>query len=569
MLDNYYDKLAQEGTEITTETSFGKTFDLYYKLDKDEEQLLSKLRSEGNAQRKVRNNKVHDLIFSMSDKEKEKYTYHIDPYTRKVISESSNATKRNNMMFFDYNKISIDNGLITNEELDSIDINNSMALRKLMEQDAKEGGGKLAAFAGSIVSQANPLNAPENYIPFFGWAKKGLTVLSKAGKIAKESMAIQTALEPQIHEWKDKINSPYAVQDSVANVGLAGLFGGGLSLGLSGIEHILKNVKLNKKEKKVFQDAYDTVKESPFRDEVVEPITDLKVVDNSIPETMKPTEHDIDLRVAKEIEEFQAKVNSLKEPEVPHTPEVKKITAKERVDAIEKDFADELKQNKEIDGKQLDLPVEKSADESSDFGIEFKKNIDAFVIKNKKGIMIDERLIKEKSDKFNTIVVKKSYRVKEKGKWKSSKTIGDFIKENQKGEYILATKEHALFYKNGDIHGTLHNPKDEMYSSYYIKDISRKGKSILAPKDKKAVLAELEDAKKSYIAPKKEKAWVSKGVDKKVSKIDKLTFTERKNRAKIEKLETISDGKPVSLSRILDEADIEIETYKGLKDCIL
>lgn len=477
MMDRYYDELAHANTETINTPTFGETHDLFYKFDKDEEQLFSELRSEGNSRKSERDKRIFDLISGMGDDDKKKYSLVPDPDSlKRIFGQSSPILHKK---FYDYDKIAVDNGFLTSDQFNKIDQNNSIKIRKAIEKNKREGGSALASFTGVLASQINPMNAPENYVPLAGWGRVA-GVLKKAASFGLESVAIQSAIEPQTHNWKDEIDSPYEVKDSIDNIALAGVFGAGISGVMSGIEHVVKSVKLGITDKKILQDFVDEVKENPFRDDPIakskEVVPDevpdadgtkipvdtilgkkekvqfdatgtlgeIKTSDYILDEAMKrdigdefatstyffdkkdkdydPQKglveirktlfdgfgtdyvdktdfnllkdinatiksydkkddfslHDklnkkfasglkgkipdatsakgkADLDIIKEVEAFQMNLNKGKDIDFPPVPPVEKISPKERIDTIEKDFADELKQSKEVDGEQVDL----------------------------------------------------------------------------------------------------------------------------------------------------------------------------------------------------------------------
>lgn len=533
MMDNYYDELSHASTETTSETTFGETRDLFYKFEKDEGQLFSDMRSEGNTRKLVRDEKISNLISSMNKHDKKKYSFVPDPDSlKRLFGTSSPLTQKK---YYDYDKIAIDNDFLTDSQFNKIDQENSKKIRKLIEKNRMDGGSTLAMFTGSLLAHLNPLNAPENFIPFANW-RSVATILGRALKVGAESAILQTVIEPQIHKWKDEINSPYELKDSIENVALTGVFGAGVSGLLSGVEHVIKNVKLGKTDKKILQDFVDDIKENPFRDEAIAKAKEKEVV----PEVLSPSEKiskvDVDLEIVKEIEDFYTRLNETKEPEVKPILEVPKESPKERIDVIESESKTDSLESKDIKPGDSKGIVDKS-----------------FEVKGDKKIGSDESL--------ETIVslfadVNEKVEIKSSGKIHTGRLTSVIPDEDGYTIYVKQNRKPEIKIRKDDIQSIKSVGKYEPHNKY--SDIEQRNR-----------MTAMEGLENAILEPKIKKAGDSKGVDKKVSKIDDLSLAKDKKPAKIRELKTIIDDSLVPLQKVIDDTDVEIETYKGLKDCIL
>jgi hypothetical protein len=69
--------------------------------------------------------------------------------------------------------------------------------------------------------------------------------------------------------------------------------------------------------------------------------------------------------------------------------------------------------------------------------------------------MDDDRFRKFISDRFNVSIIQKFH-------WGKNVTIGDFLKENKKGEFFLVTHNHIAFAKNGNVYDDLFTAKKKI-----------------------------------------------------------------------------------------------------------
>ncbi|CAC9621879.1 hypothetical protein [uncultured Gammaproteobacteria bacterium] len=159
MTDGEMDKWAFSEEDITDRPTYGDMFNIGYEIDKTEDHPLSKFKSDGYWAREERNKAIYSILEGMSEDEKKKYSFLPDREALRSVS-SFPADK----VFYDFDKIAVDNGFMTDEEINDIDIKKSSELRMEMAEMQRKGGSNVMAFAGMLASQLNPFNSPENYL---------------------------------------------------------------------------------------------------------------------------------------------------------------------------------------------------------------------------------------------------------------------------------------------------------------------------------------------------------------------------------------------------------------------
>lgn len=92
------------------------------------------------------------------------------------------------------------------------------------------GTGTVAALAGGVVgSFYDPMNAAANFIGATGRAGAGLKGLAwMAMKQGAVNASVETALQPQIAQWRQQAGIKYGLDDFLMNTGAAFVFGAGL-----------------------------------------------------------------------------------------------------------------------------------------------------------------------------------------------------------------------------------------------------------------------------------------------------------------------------------------------------
>ncbi len=161
MTDGEMDKLAFSAEDITDRPTYGDMFNIGYEIDKTEDHPLSKFKSDGYSAKTERNKAIFSLLEGMSEDEKQKYSLLPD---REALSRATGRRIPADKAFYNFDKIAVDKGLMTDEEINDIDIKKSSELRMEMAEMQRKGGSNVMAFAGMLASQLNPFNSPENYL---------------------------------------------------------------------------------------------------------------------------------------------------------------------------------------------------------------------------------------------------------------------------------------------------------------------------------------------------------------------------------------------------------------------
>lgn len=125
--------------------------------------------------------------------------------------------------------------------------------------------GTAAEFAGGLtVAATDPLMWP-TYFFGVGAASKTLGLTNKLLHAAKAGAVIgagsQTVLEPFIHDWKEIRGVPYTLNDSLLNIGAAGLLGGTMDGLISGLSHAITRTKSANLKSKDVKDSTEVIEQ--------------------------------------------------------------------------------------------------------------------------------------------------------------------------------------------------------------------------------------------------------------------------------------------------------------------
>ena len=144
----------------------------------------------------------------------------------------------------------LDTPLPNDEELQETAIAELAHRRKLAEDiySRQTGWGKVGQIAGGIhggiLDPVSVVTAPLS-LPMAGLANtsRALYAVQRAAYVAAPNMAAQIVIEIPIHQWKEEIGAEYTLQDSMFNVGFAGVLPAGVDLSVSGYKFLSAAVK--------------------------------------------------------------------------------------------------------------------------------------------------------------------------------------------------------------------------------------------------------------------------------------------------------------------------------------
>jgi len=230
--------------EFEAEATFGETFDAAFGLAVDEEQSISALYN--NEMYARRQQQTRELI------------------DQGLIDRDQYTDRRGR---FDYDRAATDlrsrfeglgrpgevpDMIKTDAELRT-ERNEILRIRREEAQDVLSRGSGIAQFAGTASALIlDPVNfAALGYGLTIGTAK-GLSTIGRALYTARTEAAIaaaaETAIQPFVFAHKNDIESPYAIEDALANIGTATAFAGGLGLVAGGAAGYFRNVREKSRE---------------------------------------------------------------------------------------------------------------------------------------------------------------------------------------------------------------------------------------------------------------------------------------------------------------------------------
>ncbi len=130
---------------------------------------------------------------------------------------------------------SLPDKLKTGDELISERYDELTSRRKYREEvyDTSLTGGKVSAFLGSMAaSTLDPINVATMglAVPMAGAkaVSKSMYALTMAKRTAALNVAVSLPIEPFVHSWKEEIGAEYTIEDSLFNIGAAGVLGGSI-----------------------------------------------------------------------------------------------------------------------------------------------------------------------------------------------------------------------------------------------------------------------------------------------------------------------------------------------------
>jgi len=121
-----------------------------------------------------------------------------------------------------------------------------------------------AQFLGAgLVLATDPLTLPSYALSLPYGASKSLSVLGRALYTARAEAAIgfvtEAAIQPIVFAHKNEIDSPYAIEDAITNIGIATVFSGGLGFVAGGVAGFVKNARDKSREGLIQSDAPDEI----------------------------------------------------------------------------------------------------------------------------------------------------------------------------------------------------------------------------------------------------------------------------------------------------------------------
>jgi len=121
--------------------------------------------------------------------------------------------------------------------------------------------GSAQFFGAGLVLATDPLTLPSYALSLPYGASKSLSILGRALYTARAEASIgfltEAAIQPLVFAHKNEIDSPYAIEDAITNVGIATVFSGGLGFAAGGVAGYFKNARDKSREGLVQSDAPD------------------------------------------------------------------------------------------------------------------------------------------------------------------------------------------------------------------------------------------------------------------------------------------------------------------------
>lgn len=246
---SYLDRL--QPTQYEEEATFGETFGAAFDLAVDEELSISAALNNEMYQR--RSQQTRELI------------------DQGVIDRDLYTDRRGR---FDYDRAAADlrkrfeglgrpgevpDAIKTNAELRT-ERNEMLRMRREEAQDVLNRGSGLAQFAGTGSALIlDPINFIGLGAGFAIGTGKSLSTIGRALYTARTEAAIaaatESAIQPFVFAHKNDIESPYAIEDALANIGIATTFGAGLGFVAGGLTGYFKNARNKSRESLVSADT--------------------------------------------------------------------------------------------------------------------------------------------------------------------------------------------------------------------------------------------------------------------------------------------------------------------------
>jgi hypothetical protein len=258
---SYLDRL--QPAQYEEEATFGETFGAAFDLAVDEELSISAALNNEMYQR--RSQQTRELI------------------DQGVIDRDLYTDRRGR---FDYDRAASDlrqrfeglgrpgevpDAIKTNAELRT-ERNEILRVRREEAQDVLNRGSGLAQFAGTGSALIlDPINFIGLGAGFAIGTGKSLSTIGRALYTARTEAAIaaatETAIQPFVFAHKNDIESPYAIEDALANIGIATTFGAGLGFVAGGLTGYFRGAREKSREALVKQPFELTPEEAARRAE--------------------------------------------------------------------------------------------------------------------------------------------------------------------------------------------------------------------------------------------------------------------------------------------------------------